>query len=299
MSKKEATTQVVKAKAPASEIQLVPTITSAESLISQAITNNTPVETMERLLAMRTQLKAEWAREEFNKAMANFQAECPTIVKTKEVKTRAGIVAYRYAPIESIVSQVAPYLQNNGFSYSTSMELKEAGVKVVVKVTHIAGHFEESPMEVPLGNKTDIMSQSQVVAAAQTFAKRYAFCNAFGILTGDEDTDARPEASQTPQNAPQTAKPANSAPKPAEAPKAHSDEVKLYHLCKMLGIDSRDKELTTKEIKVLTGLDLHKNKYPEIIERLEFLVKENSKKKETIVEADKVEEEVNVDDIPF
>ena len=36
------------------------------------------------------------------------------------------------------------------------------------------------------------MSQTQVEAAALTFAKRYAFCNAFGILTGDEDTDAKP-----------------------------------------------------------------------------------------------------------
>jgi hypothetical protein len=37
------------------------------------------------------------------------------------------------------------------------------------------------------------MSQTQVEAATLTFAKRYAFCNAFGILTGDEDIDAQPE----------------------------------------------------------------------------------------------------------
>src|SRR5262249_52436437 len=41
-----------------------------------------------------------------------------------------------------------------------------------------------------------IMSQTQVVAAALTFAKRYAFCNAFGILTGNEDTDAQPEPAE-------------------------------------------------------------------------------------------------------
>ena len=35
------------------------------------------------------------------------------------------------------------------------------------------------------------MSDSQVVAAASTFSKRYAFCNAFGILTGDEDNDGQ------------------------------------------------------------------------------------------------------------
>lgn len=162
----------------------------AEILISQAINKNVPVEALERLLAMRRELKQERAKEEYDRAMAEFQADCPTIVKTKEVKTKAGIVAYRYAPIESIVEQVRDILKKHGFSYSTNMELLGNGVKVTVKVTHLTGHSEETCMSVPLGNKTDIMSQSQVVAAAQTFAKRYAFCNAFGILTGDEDNDA-------------------------------------------------------------------------------------------------------------
>ena len=35
------------------------------------------------------------------------------------------------------------------------------------------------------------MTAQQMVGSARTFAMRYAFCNAFGILTGDEDTDAR------------------------------------------------------------------------------------------------------------
>lgn len=165
---------------------------SVEAIIQSAITNNVPVETMERLLAMRRELKQEAAKEAYDTAMAAFQSECPTIVKTKEVFTKNGQLAYKYAPIESIVQQVAPYLKKHGFSYSTTMELKENGVRVVCKITHEAGHSEESPMEVPFGTQTQIMSNSQVAAAASTFAKRYAFCNAFGILTGDEDTDARP-----------------------------------------------------------------------------------------------------------
>jgi len=144
---------------------------------------------MERLLAMRTQIKSEQAKEAFNRAMAAFQAECPTIVKTKEVFTRDGRSAYKYAPIESIVAQVKEYLKKNGFSYTTQIDLTEKGVKATCKVTHEAGHSEENSMEVPLGSKTQIMSDSQVTAAASTFAKRYAFCNAFGILTGDEDND--------------------------------------------------------------------------------------------------------------
>jgi hypothetical protein len=152
---------------------------------------------MERLLAMRRELKAEWAKEEFDRAMSAFQADCPTIEKTKGVKTKSGIVAYKYAPIESIVSQVKAFLKKHGFSYLTNMELIENGtikVRVAIKVTHSGGHSAITAMTVPLGNKTDMMSQTQVVASAQTFAKRYAFCNAFGILTGEEDNDAHTEA---------------------------------------------------------------------------------------------------------
>ena len=179
------------AKKETKEVAIMPQDNSAEMLISRAIDKGVDVGTMERLLAMRTQIKAEQAKEAFNRSMAAFQAECPMIEKTKPVHTRDGRLAYKYAPIESIVAQVSPYLKRHGFSYSTTMELKDKGVRVVCKVTHALGHSEESPMEVPFGTKTQVMSDSQVTAAASTFAKRYAFCNAFGILTGDEDVDGK------------------------------------------------------------------------------------------------------------
>ena len=163
--------------------------TSVSEFISQAIAQNLPVETMERLFALRERVKAETAREAFIAAMAKFQSECPVIVKTKEVYTKSGGKAYAYAPIESVVSQVKDALASNGFSYSTNMEMSGTGVKVTIKVQHILGHSEVTEMSVPLGSKTAVMSDSQVVAAASTFAKRYAFLNAFGILTGDEDVD--------------------------------------------------------------------------------------------------------------
>ena len=167
---------------------------SVETMISQAIQSGVSVETMERILAMRKELKAEYAKEQFDKAMSAFQAECPEIKKTKTVKTKEGINAYSYAPIESIVRQVKGLLGKNGLSYSiqTKTLKDEKGgtlVKSICTAKHILGHSESSDMEVPLGYKTNVMSDSQVVAAASTFAKRYAFCNIFGIMTGDEDDE--------------------------------------------------------------------------------------------------------------
>ena len=166
----------------------------AEALIAQAIEKNVSVETMERLLAMRRELKAEWAKEQFDVAMAAFQSECPTIKKTKAVYTRDKTLAYSYAPIESIVEQVKGLLEKHGFSYSMQQNFSEDGkrVKVTCTVKHKDGQAENYDMEVPLGTRTQIMSETQVVAAATTFAKRYVFSNAFGILTGDDDTDAVP-----------------------------------------------------------------------------------------------------------
>src|SRR3954452_13956755 len=94
----------------------------AESLIAKAIDKNVSVDTMEKLLAMRRELQAEWAKRRFDEAMANFQAECPIIEKSKMVdftsKRTSTRVTYSYAPLEKIVDQVKGLLAENGFSYT-------------------------------------------------------------------------------------------------------------------------------------------------------------------------------------
>ncbi len=163
----------------------------AEVLIAQAIQKGLPVETMERLLAMRRELKAEWAKEQFDKAMAAFQGECPIIRKTKKVMNKDGrSVRYIYAPIDSIVEQVKDILGKNGLSYTIQVRNDGKAMTVVCRVTHKTGHSENSEFEVPISSE-DYMSDVQKFGARSTFAKRYAFCNAFGIMTGDDDDDAQ------------------------------------------------------------------------------------------------------------
>lgn len=237
----------------------------AEALISQAIKQGASVETMERLLAMRKELKADFAKEAYNDAMAQFQSECPTIKKTREVKTKAGIVAYRYAPLDEIVKQVKSLIQRHGFSYAIQTELKESGVRSICIVKHREGHSEEYAMEVPLGNKTDIMSQSQVVAAAATFSKRYAFCNAFGILTGDDDVDGNVNTNAR----------GNSTPKDT-APKNGSDmtRAEAYQKAKRMIAGQNDKA-TLKQWR--TGIMASKSYSPTEKETLVKLIDEKIK----------------------
>ncbi len=161
-------------------------------LIAQAIQKpNFPIETMERLMTLQERWEKKEAKKAFDNAMASFQGDCPVIKKkTAGGKTKSGEVAYYYAPLDAIVEQTKSIIQKNGMSYMVKTETLEGKVKVICIVKHELGHSEESTIEVPLGSQTGVMSQTQVVAAALTFAKRYAFCNAFGILTGDDDEDA-------------------------------------------------------------------------------------------------------------
>src|SRR5574337_476702 len=79
----------------------------AQALISQALEHGAPIETMERLVTLAKEVKAELAREAWYQAMAKFQQECPAIKKTKEatIATRTGPgFRYRFAPLDEIVS---------------------------------------------------------------------------------------------------------------------------------------------------------------------------------------------------
>lgn len=170
---------------------------SPEFFITMAIQRGLPVETMERLLVMRDKIKAEQAKEAFVEAMATFQGDCPVVTKDKVVMNKGGNgVRYKYAPLDSIVEQVRPVLARNGLSFTVDAIQEQGFVTAVCKVTHKLGHSETSSFKVPIDTDS-YMSSPQRFAAALTFAKRYAFCNALGILTGDEDNDADPQMLNT------------------------------------------------------------------------------------------------------
>lgn len=239
-------------------------INSVDNFISEAIKNNAPVETMERLFALHKEVKAEKAREEFVKAMSEFQSKCPIIKKNKDVKNKDGqSVRYSYASLDSIVSQTKELLASCGLSYTITTKNETGFITTVCKITHIAGHSQESDFKIPIDTE-GFMSQPQKYASAQTFAKRYAFCNALGILTGDDDFDAvdvdrKPDLDQI-----------------------KSIKGKITFLLKELDVKVDDKKEVVKAIKELTQLDVSDdmNNLKEIKNRLEILVSESKNQDE-------------------
>ena len=164
------------------------TTVDPELLLLKAIEKGLPVETMEKLLVMRRELRAEAAKDDYFIALSKFQKMCPVIIKGRDVYDKDGKLRYRFAPLDVIIDQVKDALEICGFSYIIKTQQTETTVKAICEAHHISGHSESTDFTVPIDPKA-YMNAAQKVASALTYSKRYAFCDAFGILTGDEDID--------------------------------------------------------------------------------------------------------------
>ena len=192
--KKQSKKKAAPAKKPATELAVIePQQPTPQSmLLVAAATPGMSPETIGKFMDLQDRWEAKKAKKAFDEDMALLQAELPIIKKNKDGgKTAGGVVAYRYAPLDEIVRQTGPFIAKHGFSYRIMTGKRENFLFADCIVKHKLGHSETTPFEVPAGTGTNIMSAPQIQAATYTFAKRYAFCNAFGIMTGDEDTDAR------------------------------------------------------------------------------------------------------------
>ncbi len=154
--------------------------------------NQGSAETVERMMAIRRELNAEAAKQAFTDALAAFQKACPIIAKNKPVNNsqdKGGGTRYYFAPLDYIITQVRDLITEHGFSYRFDSKTTGQIIEVKCIVTHNAGHSESSSFQ-STTDKPPGANQQQGFASGLSYAKRYAFCLAFGIQTGDEDDDA-------------------------------------------------------------------------------------------------------------
>lgn len=172
--------------------QAAVTTTDPSRFIELAIMNGADVDKLEKLMQLQERWEANQARKLFLESMSKFQSDCPIIKRKKEGgKTKDGTVAYYYAPIEDLVEQTKVWMSECGFSFTLNTPIrKDDGVEVQITVSHKAGHSEVTTQFMPFVDRTGVMSEPQKYGATLTYAKRYAFANAFGIMTGEDDTDA-------------------------------------------------------------------------------------------------------------
>lgn len=223
--------------------------------ISQAIEKGLPVETMEKLFALREEVKAEQAREGYVEAMAAFQGAVPFIKKNKTVLNKdQRTIRYQYASLDAIADQIKKPLTQNGLSYRWEVENEPERIKATAIVTHKLGHSESSSFAVPI-DKEGFMTAPQKYASALTFAKRYSLLDILGIAIGDEDIDATDVGKE----------------KTPKSPKS-----KIVFLLRGLGDDTKTKESIASAVMNRTGLDLEEANYGEIVSRLEVLMQQQN-----------------------
>lgn len=177
---------------------------SPHGLISQALAQNVPIETLERLMDLQERWQSGQAKSEFLKAMTNFQSKVPQLIKSKKVdypSQSGGSVKYNYTPLSSISKTIQPILNECGLSYRWEFEdLVDGKIKCQCVVSHIAGHSEINTMTAAkdtTGKKNDIQS----IGSTRQYLQRYTLIGALGLSTADEDNDGKTsEAKKTDSN---------------------------------------------------------------------------------------------------
>ena len=204
-SPKKSKQKIGNGKSEPDDVSMVPR-GDVDMLMVEAVRSGN-LEVMERVMAIRRELKAEAAREAFFAAMAAFRAECPVIKRTKPVWNKEHTrIMYHYAPLDQIEKVVGPIIARYGLSYSFKAHIErpasadqEPDLVMECYVNHEAGHVEVSPFRLPISG--DYMNKNQQRGNTNSYAKRYAFCNAFGVMSEDEDDDGSGHSRISPEDA--------------------------------------------------------------------------------------------------
>lgn len=250
-------------------------VVNPETLILTALEKGVPVETMERLLAMRDKLVAEQARNAFFRDLAAFQMQCPVIVKDKDVMNRDGrTVRYRYAPLDSIVRQIRGTLAEFGFSYQFTTATDDKSINVTCHARHRDGHTETTTFVSQI-DPAAFMNVAQKFGSALTFGKRYAFLAAFGIMTGDEDDDSQ-STSETAGQKTAREKLADIRNQQAKAERENQPEQPIYHQSEETPEETADMGILTdfltgvteaEDVDELTQSARHSNEFEGVAQK--------------------------------
>lgn len=160
-------------------------------LIKVALENKSAIDIIERLMALKERQDAKASEQAYNQAMSDFQNRCPTIPRDKHVNFNQ--TDFWYATLDQIIKIVRPILQECGLSYSINSTFDDKLITVNMYVRHTGGHTANFEMTVPIDEITKTsMNPIQRYGSARSYAARYVFIGAFGIMSADDDnTDAK------------------------------------------------------------------------------------------------------------
>ena len=149
------------------------------------------IDKMRALIEMERAIRKDQAEVEFNAAMARLQPKLPRVVKSRAILAKDGKTARsKYAALEDIDAVTRPLLDEEGFSVSYTTEDSDKGTITIATVRHRLGHSIESRAWMPF-DKSEYRTDCQCQGSTMMYGRRYAFCNAFNIITIGVDDDGQ------------------------------------------------------------------------------------------------------------
>lgn len=149
---------------------------------------------------MGTRLLADQRRAAFDDALAQMQAEMPTIgakgrleIRAKDAKgERTGRVLQStpYAKWEDINDAIKPVLKKYGFVLRFKTGLSEKGLVAVTGILAGHGHREETTLELQ-HDATGSKNAVQAVGSSTAYGKRYAAAALLNLTSRGEDDDGK------------------------------------------------------------------------------------------------------------
>lgn len=167
--------------------------TTPGDLLRYALEQNADLDKLERLMDLQQRWQAEQARMKFTAAVAAFRAEAPVISKDGLVDYQPSgkpRVRYRHATLGNVLATIREPMSRHGLSHQWNTTQENKGITITCRVTHAAGHYEETSLCAgpdTSGGKNPI----QQVASTVTYLQRYTLLSLLGLATGDQDDDGR------------------------------------------------------------------------------------------------------------
>lgn len=163
----------------------VPTVAAPMDIVRAALQTGN-VEMYREAVALAKEMDAIAARKAFDMAMADAQAELPTIRRNREVDSGGRGPKYRFEDLAEIERTVKPILSKHGLNYRFRTQQAGDRISVTCIVSHRAGHFEENTLTAGPDNGPG-RNAIQQIGSTQTYLQRYTLKAALGLAAAHDD----------------------------------------------------------------------------------------------------------------
>lgn len=161
-------------------------------MLQIAVEKGADVAQLERLMDLQQRWEADQARKAFVRALAEFKANPPRIVKNKHVAfpSKGGRTEYDHATLDQVSETIGRALSDYGLSHTWKVEQDpdSAAVKVTCVLTHELGHSEQVTMRA-MPDDSGGKNLIQQIGSTVTYLQRYTLLSATGLAAADQDDD--------------------------------------------------------------------------------------------------------------